>query len=213
MAITGLLLFGFVVIHMLGNWQIFLGPEQLNLYAHKLKSMPYVLWPARLGLLAIFAAHVGCALLLAKENRAARPVAYQYRDWQRATPASRTMVLSGLVILAFVVYHLAHFTVLVVSQPQGMPYMTTLKSGETVPDVYRMVVAGFSNLGVAAIYVLAQLVLAAHLSHGMSSVFQTLGLSQPRYANCIAWIGPICGLAIAMGNIAMPAAVLMGLVK
>lgn len=213
MAVTGLLLFGFVVIHMLGNWQIFLGPEQINLYAHKLKSMPQLLWPARLGLLAIFALHVALAVRLSMENRAARPEDYRYRDWKKATPASRTMWLSGLLILAFVAYHLAHFTLLAVSQPTGMPFMTTLKSGEAVPDVYRMVVAGFSNLGIAGLYIFSQLVLGMHLSHGMSSVFQSLGLTQPRYAKPLQWVGPVCGFAIAAGNIAMPVAVLVGLVK
>lgn len=213
MAVTGLLLFGFVVAHMLGNWQIFLGSEQLNVYAHKLKSMPELLWPARLGLLTIFVVHIGLAINLQLENRAARPVEYAYRDWKRATPASRTMLLSGMLILAFVAYHLAHFTLLWVSQPTGMPFTTTIKSGETVPDVYRMVIAGFSNPGIVAIYVLGQFVLALHLSHGMTSVFQSLGLTQPRYAKAIEWIGPLCGFAIGAGNIAMPVAVLLGFVK
>jgi succinate dehydrogenase / fumarate reductase cytochrome b subunit len=126
MALTGLGLIGFVLIHMLGNLQIFLGPEALNSYAHALKSKPALLWTARLGLLTIFVAHVFMGLRLTALNRAARPVRYVCEDTVQASWASRNMMLTGLVILAFIIYHLAHFTFGVVkpasiqSTPSGL---------------------------------------------------------------------------------------------
>lgn len=211
MAVTGLILFGFVIVHMLGNLQIFLGPEALNSYAHKLKSMPPLVWTVRLTLLAAVIIHLAMAIRLTLQNRAARPVDYIVKDYVRATPASRTMFLTGLVILAFIIYHLAHFTLLMVHQPSG-PGTAKLASGEVVPDVYGMVVYGFSHWAVAGSYIVAQVMLGVHLSHGASSMFQTLGLNARRYRKLVESIGPASAAVIVVGNCSMPIAVLLGLI-
>jgi succinate dehydrogenase / fumarate reductase cytochrome b subunit len=205
MAVTGLLLFGFVVAHMLGNLQVFLGPEVYNNYAHKMQSLGPLLWGARLGLLAIFVAHVGSSLRLAAKNRAARPERYVFEQTVEASFASRTMVLSGLVILVFVIYHLLHFTLRWTNAPgEGIEY--TLKDGTPTPDVYSLFVMSFRVWYIVLIYIIAQVVLALHLSHGMSSVFQTLGWKAAKYAPIVNRIGPVVALIILFGNISMPIA-------
>ena len=208
-AVTGLGLFAFVIGHMLGNLQIFMGPDVLNGYAHKLKATPALLWTVRLGLLAFFVAHMAVALRLAWENRQARPIPYSFEDTVKASRESRTMVRTGLIVLAFVIYHLLHFTVLV-TNPEYAEMRATLPGGTEVPDVYAMVVAGFSNVFVAAIYIVAQVLLAMHLCHGASSLFQTIGLNSSKYRPIIGKIGPVGATIIAVGNISIPLAVLAG---
>jgi succinate dehydrogenase / fumarate reductase cytochrome b subunit len=110
MALTGLGLFGFVIAHMIGNLLLFAGPDALNSYAHTLKENGELLWPARVVLLALFIIHIVLGIRLAYANRQARPVRYQYEDTVQASWSSRHMLSTGLVLLAFVVYHLAHFT-------------------------------------------------------------------------------------------------------
>lgn len=212
MAVTGILLFGFVVVHMLGNLQIFLGPDAINSYAHKLEELGPLLWMARFGLLAVFVAHIGCSISLARDNAAARPIAYHFPNTVQASYASLTMLYTGLLILAFVVYHLLHFTFRWVHY--SGPLMTRLgHSGIEVRDVYSMVVLGFQVWYISLAYMIAQVILGAHLSHGMTSVFQTLGLNSPKYWPVIAWIGPVAAGVIVLGNVSMPAAVLAGFVQ
>lgn len=119
MAITGVMLIGFVLTHMAGNLLFFAGPDALNSYAHGLKARPYLLWPARAGLLAVFVLHLLLALRLKWQNSNARPVKYEYEDTLQASWASRHMLLTGLVLLAFVVFHLAHYTFGVVEQAEA----------------------------------------------------------------------------------------------
>lgn len=211
-AITGAGLFGFVIAHMLGNLQIFLGRETLNAYAAFLKSTPELLWTARLGLLAMFIAHIVCALQLAKENRAARPQRYVVEDTVAASIESRYMVYTGLVILAFVIYHLAHFTFFAFNK-NFASLMESMPDGSHRHDVYAMVVLGFRNPAVSTIYILAQVALAVHLSHGASSLFQTLGINSKKWRATIAKIGPVAALIILIGNVSMPFAVLFGVIR
>src|SRR5205807_10172845 len=138
MAITGLALLGYVIVHMIGNLQVYQGPDALNAYAKMLKGMPTLLWGARLTLLVLFVAHVYLGITLALENRAARPVGYVRFEYEQASIATRTMLLSGLVILAFVIFHLLHFTLGAV-QPE---YHRAVDSKGRA-DVYAMVVHGF----------------------------------------------------------------------
>lgn len=202
MALTGFLLFGFVVTHLLGNLQIYAGPETLNAYAEKLEELGPLLWVARIGLIAIFVAHLVTAFQLKLINNKARPQGYHHPDTIQASLASRSMLLSGLVILAYILYHLAHFT-FVCTHPE----LAVLKHQE---NVYGMVIAGFSNPLVSGFYVLAQVFLAAHLSHGISSVFQTFGLNQKRYRCTTRLIGPAIAGIITLGYISIPVAVLAG---
>src|SRR5580765_56686 len=153
MAASGLALFGFVIVHMLGNLQIFLGPEPLNAYGEFLKSKPGLLWTARLGLLLMVILHVWAAIKLSLENKAARPVGYADTRVVAASYASRTMMWSGVIIFVFVVYHLMHFT-LGITNPDYLQMEETLKDGTQRPDVFRMMIVGFSNVWVSGFYIL-----------------------------------------------------------
>lgn len=187
-AITGLMLTGFLIAHVSGNLLFFAGPEALNAYAEGLKKFPAVLWAARFGLLGAFTLHVGVAIWLTRSNRSARPQRYACENTAQATFASRYMIHTGLVMLAFVVFHLAHFTWRV----------TDHRIAELGPfEVHRMLVIGFQQPLVAGSYVLAMIAIGLHLSHGIASIFQTLGINHPRYNGVIRKMGPVLGIAIA----------------
>jgi succinate dehydrogenase / fumarate reductase cytochrome b subunit len=175
-ALTGLVLLGFVLGHMIGNLLIFAGPDAINEYGHLLQTALHGggVWIARIGLLAATVVHVVATISLTKANREARQDKYGMQKAQVSTKSSHIMIWSGLTILAFIVYHLLHFTVRV-----GNDYGTykTVLHGETVHDVYRMVIAGFSWAPASIFYLVAMALLSSHLSHGFSSLFQTLGIS------------------------------------
>lgn len=209
MAVTGGLLFLFVVAHLLGNLQLLSGPDAIDDYAKFLASRPALLWIARSGLLLLLIVHVATAVRLRGENRAARPVPYVAQATLQATMASRSMVFTGLTTLAFVVYHLLHFT-LGVTNPE---HFALKAQGHGGHDVYAMVVASFSVPGIAAAYVVAQLLLFMHLMHGIQSFAQTLGLHHARYTPLIKKASVVLAGLVAGGNILLPLAVLRGLVK
>lgn len=175
-ALTGLILLGFVLGHMIGNLLIFAGPDAINEYGHLLQTALHGggVWIARIGLLAATVVHVVATISLTKANREARQDKYGMQKAQVSTKSSHIMIWSGLTILAFIIYHLLHFTVRV-----GNDYGTykTVLHGETVHDVYRMVIAGFSWAPASIFYLVAMALLSSHLSHGFSSLFQTLGIS------------------------------------
>lgn len=209
MAITGFMLFGFVIIHMLGNLQVFAGAEAINEYGHLLKSKPALLWGARLGLLTITSLHIITAIQLVLRNRAARPQKYgSSAAPYKASITSRTAAISGSIILAFIIYHLLHFTV-GVTNPEYM----TMHDAEGRHNVFAMVVAGFSNPMIAITYLVAMVLLCMHLSHGVSSMFQSLGLKSGAYDKQIAILAKIGAAAIFLGNCAIVLSVLFGLVK
>jgi len=201
-ALTGLGLLLFVIGHMLGNLQMFLGPEAFNGYAKNLKSMPGLLWPARIGLLGALLVHMLVATKLNLDNMAARPVPYASRTFIRATFASRTMLQTGVMIFAFVVYHLLHFT-LGIAHPDSYDHA----------DVYSMVIKGFSSVPIAAVYTVAMAMLYVHLSHGASSLFQTLGFNHPKYNGFLKCFGPTVAAVIVLGFLSIPVAVQLGLLK
>ncbi|MBI3652284.1 MAG: succinate dehydrogenase cytochrome b subunit [Acidobacteria bacterium] len=211
MAISGALLFLFVIGHMLGNLQIFLGKDFLNAYAHFLKATPELLWPARIGLLVLAILHIVTAVQLAIENRRARPLAYDGTKIYAASFAAQAILFSGLVVLAFIVYHLLHFTFGKI-QPEALTY-TVMYKGEPIHDVYKMMVMGFSNPWISAIYLICMGLLCLHLSHGVSSLFQSLGWKTNAYRNAIDKFAKISALIIFLGNCAIPVAILLGLVK
>lgn len=171
MAVTGLFLMVFVVAHLLGNLQIFLGPEWMNAYARHLIELPLLLWPARAGLLLTLLVHMTLGIWLAVENRRARPVRYAVNRVVQAGVASRSMVFLGLSVFSFVVFHLLHFTFGVVN-----PSIFNLTDEKGRHDVYSMVVLGFRDRKVALVYLTAMFFLAAHLRHGAYSFLQSLGL-------------------------------------
>ncbi|MCE9638234.1 MAG: succinate dehydrogenase cytochrome b subunit [Planctomycetes bacterium] len=213
MALTGLALLGFVLAHMIGNLQVFAGPEKINAYAHTLQNLGPILWAMRIGLLTIFGLHVWTAFKLWTANKAARPVPYAVVVPSASTYASRTMIWSGFIVLAFIVYHLLHFTLGAV---QGDIFQQTREAWTAAdgkhPDVYAMIVRGFRSPAVALSYVVAQLLLGLHLSHGVSSVFQTLGFTSPRLACVKKAAGPLVATVIVIGNCSIPLAILLGLV-
>ncbi len=205
MALTGLGLLLFLVVHLIGNLYLFQGPEPLNAYAAWLKNHP-LLWPARIGLLAVFVLHIVGGITLARANRAARPVGYASRgDRSFDTAASRSMWLTGLVVLAFVVFHLAHFTFGAV-----LPDAHALVDDQGRHDVYGMVTAGFAVPWVVATYVVAMGVLGVHLVHAGTSLIQTLGFHY-RYGNRILQGAGLAVVALlVLGNLTLPLSVSLG---
>lgn len=208
MAITGLGLFLFVIIHMLGNLQIYLGPEFINAYAKTLKATPAILWGARLGLLFITVLHITAAAQLTRANRKARPVAYANKKPVASTFASRTMIVSGLVLFAFIIFHLAHFTVGMVD-PQYLEW----RDAADRHDVYRMMVTGFSNPVVSLFYLVSMGLLLFHLSHGVSSLFQSLGLRSKKVVGVLDKLARGSALILFLGNASIPLSILAGVIK
>jgi succinate dehydrogenase / fumarate reductase, cytochrome b subunit len=203
MAVTGFILFGFVVAHLLGNLQIYASPEQLNHYATSLRTIPALLWGARITLLVAVILHIWSSFELWRLQRAARPVPYVKKANLHSTYASRTMMWSGPIILAFVIFHLLHFTFGFVHP--GGPF----EEG----NVYNNVVTGFQFWPVSLFYIIAMVLLCLHLYHGLWSMFQSLGFSQPVYTPWLKLFAKIVAVLIAAGNISIPVAVLAGFLK
>jgi succinate dehydrogenase / fumarate reductase cytochrome b subunit len=203
MAATGIVLFGFVVAHMIGNLQVYLGPLAMNEYARSLRELLHGagLWVARGVLLAAVVLHVWAAVALTAENRRARPHNYRRRRWQESTYASRTMAWSGPILALFVIYHLLHLTT------------GALHPDFVEGDVYHNFIAGFRVLPVSIAYMAAMLALGLHLHHGVWSMLQTLGLSHPRWNPLRhAFAGGVTAIVV-IGNLSFPAAVLLGVLR
>lgn len=205
MAVTGVILVGFVVGHMLGNLQIFVGQDQLNAYAAALHGMPLLLWVARIGLLAAVGLHIWAAVVLTLDNRRARPESYRKSDTLQATYASRTMRYSGIIVLAFIIYHILHFTARVTH-----PDYSELVDSAGRHDVYSMVIIGFSNPLISAFYILSMFLLAMHLAHGVGSMLQTVGLRSSGTRSMVGSLSMGLAAVIFVGNISIPLAVLFG---
>ncbi len=205
MAVTGLALLGFVIGHMLGNLQIFMGQEQLNAYAATLQGTPAFLWTARLGLLVIVGLHIWAAVVLTLENRRARPEPNSQLTNIQASYASRTMRVSGFIVLAFIIYHLLHFTV----QVTDSSYQEMVDA-QGRHDVYGMVITGFSNPLVSGFYILSMFLLAMHLRHGIGSMLQTIGWRNSGTRKAITSLSWVLAGIIFFGNISIPLAVLFG---
>jgi succinate dehydrogenase / fumarate reductase cytochrome b subunit len=208
-AITGIILILFVIGHLLGNLQIFLGPDWINSYAQHLRDLGIFLWLIRGFLIIAVVLHIYFTILLAIENRRARPQRYVDQEYVKATVASRHMVISGLFVLVFLIYHLAQFTVRVTD-----PRFALLKADPLNRyDVFSMMVYGFQNYYVSGFYILGMWLLALHLSHGSSSVFQSLGLNNQQLTPRLAGAGRVLAWLIFAGYTSIPVAVLFGLVK
>lgn len=203
MAVTGLVLFGFVLGHMTGNLLVYLGPEALNEYGEFLREFLHGagLWAARAALLAAVALHIWAAISLSLENAAARPVGYRRVRHESSTYASRTMIWGGPILALFIVYHLLHFTT-------GQAHPSFVHG-----DVYHNVIVGFSSPVVVGVYVVAMLALGLHLYHGVWSMLQTMGLSHPRYDAMRKTAAAAFAAVVVAGNVSMPVAVLTGIVR
>lgn len=202
MAITGVVLFGYLIGHLAGNLQIFIGREKINEYAHFLHTSPGILWGTRVLLLISAILHIWAAVQLAGRNGEARPVEYVAKRSQKTTYAARTMYWSGPILLLFIVYHLLHLTFGYTSG--HYPHSTT--------DVYANLVSGFRVWYLAAFYVVAQIVLGFHLFHGAWSFFRSLGLNHPKYNRATRAFATTLALGLTLGNISIPLAVQTGLV-
>jgi len=207
-ALSGLGLAGFVVMHMLGNLQLFEGPEALNSYAAFLRKMPILLWTARLGLLGIVVLHIGLAIRLALHNRRARPVGYAVREYRQSSVASRTMALTGSLLLFFIVFHLFHLTAGVVDSS-----FTDRLDMRGQRDVFGKVIHAFQNPLIVVIYLAGQVVLGLHLSHALSSSLQTLGIEHPILDRLFRGAGPVVAALVVAGNMAIIFAVALGMVR
>ncbi len=209
MAVTGLVLLGFVVAHLAGNLLIFGGPELLNSYAQHLRDLGPLLWAARLVLLTAVVLHILTAVQLTLENKKARgPVDYQRGAVIQTTYAARTMALSGFIVLAYIIYHLLHFT-FGVTHPEISHGVDALGRH----DVYTMVVLSFRQPLITFGYVFSMALLCLHLSHGFKSLFQSLGLNDERFEPRLRTLSRVLAAAIFIGYSAIPAAIYFGLVK
>jgi len=205
MAVTGLILFGFVIGHMAGNLQIYLGAEKLNGYAEKLQSLGPLLWVVRAVLLSALLVHLWAMLSLYGQSWSARETRYKMKANSVTSYAAVTMWLSGPMILLFVLYHLAHFT---------FPGIAMGEYEHVHGAVYANVVNGFSVPWVAALYIAAQLILGLHLYHGSWSLMQTLGIdAHPKHDARRRLVARLIALAIVVGNVSIPVAVLTGYIQ
>lgn len=208
-ALTGSLLILFIIVHMLGNWNILLGPEAMNSYAEKLQSLGGLLWIARIGLFLVFVIHIYLTIQLNIENKLARPIQYKKKEFVKASLSSRTMAISGILILSFVIYHLLHYTLGFV-QPETFKSNLTDTSGK--PDVYRMVIYGFQNPIISITYIIAMLFLAMHLDHAFQSAFQTFGITTKRIFPTLIKISRGFAIFIFIGYTIIPVLILFGII-
>jgi len=213
MALTGVAMFLFVIGHMVGNLQIFLGPEAINRYGHFLQSNIELIWPVRIALLLMIGLHIWSAVKLTAENRAARSAAYANWNPTTASYASRTMMMSGLIIFAFIVYHLLHYTVMVKGINFTGQDFHAMQDEQHRHDIYKMMVTGFSSPLVSGFYILAVGLLCLHLSHGVSATFQSLGVKNKVYAPVIDKSARVIAWAIFLGYVSIPIAILLGFGK
>jgi succinate dehydrogenase / fumarate reductase, cytochrome b subunit len=210
MAVTGFFLFGFVVAHLLGNLQVFLGPEAINRYGQFLQSNVELLWPARLFLLSCVALHGWAAGKVSLENQAARPVGYGVSQPFGSTYASRHMLLSGSIIAVFIIYHLLHYTVALPSINGTGRDFTSFIDPEKRHDVFKMMIVGFNNGWVSAFYLLGVGLLCLHISHGASSMFQSLGWRNEAYRPFLDRAAQGVAVVLFLGYASIPVAILLG---
>lgn len=208
MAVTGVFLFGWILLHMLGNLKVYTGPEHYNAYAAFLITMGAPLLPNKAALIVVRVLlliavwlHVQAATQLTLMNRKARPVGYTERDYVSATYAARTMRWSGVIIVLFVVYHLLHLT------------FGTLHPDFIEHDVYHNFVTGFQVWWVSAFYIIANLALGMHLYHGLWSMFNSVGLSHATFNPWKRTFATVFAVIVTVGNISFPIAVLMGVLR
>jgi len=203
MAVTGAILFGFIIGHLAGNLQIFEGREKLNAYGHFLHSIGELLWPVRVVLIISVLLHITATVQLALLKKRARPVGYSRKEAIASSYASRTMYWSGPIVLAFVIFHLLEFTAGYIHP----------ESQFIEGDVYHNVVAGFQVWWVSVWYIFSVSLLGLHLSHGISSMFQSLGYNHPKHTLVLKSAAVVIAVLITLGYISIPISVLLGIVK
>ncbi len=200
MAVSGIVLAGFVVGHLAGNLQIFMGADQFNGYARTLRRLPELIWTVRVVLIVMVLLHIWSSVQLAVLKSEARPIKYVKHESSGTSYASRTMYMSGPIIAAFIVYHLMEFTF----GTGGTPYDPF--------DAYGNVIAGFKVIPVSAFYIVAMALLCMHLRHGLWSLLQTLGFHHPRYLQRVKSVATLMSFLIFVGFVSIPVAVLLRLI-
>ncbi len=204
MALTGIALVGFLVAHLAGNLLVWAGPDAINEYARRLRDFLPVLWALRIGLLLSFVLHVVMAIRLTRLNRQAKPVSYAVKDPVDSSFASRSMMLSGLVVLSFILYHLAHLT-----------FRWTHPEFQDLGDyeVYKMMILSFRSPYVSGFYSIGVILLMVHLNHGLSSMFQTLGINHPKYSPLIKTSCASLSALLAIGFLSIPVGIFLGILS
>src|ERR1700730_1497457 len=206
--VTGLIWVAYVLGHLIGNLQIFLGQDRINAYSQFLHGLGPLLWAVRIVLIVALVTHVVATLQLAQENRVAKSAKYAVPGYQRSTLASRTMVVSGLFVLCFIVYHVLHLTLEVTHPP-----LRGLRDSIGRHDVYRMLILSFREPLLSLFYVLGVFFLGGHLSHGIASVTQTLGLNNRKISESISKAGVTLGWLIFAGFAVIPIVILLGFIN
>lgn len=206
MAVTGLLMVLFVVGHLAGNSTVFFGPNALNAYAQKLHEMAPVVWITRVVMLVAVITHLALSIQITLENEAANPQKYAVDRSLRATFASKSMIWTGLLLGVFIVGHLLHFTV------RNLPGTALGLDALNRFDVFGMVVDAFRKASVAILYVVAMVALFLHLSHGVQSLFQTLGLSNDKLQPAYGLGGKVLSVVFLIGYGSIPVAILIHLI-
>jgi succinate dehydrogenase / fumarate reductase cytochrome b subunit len=205
---TALLLILYVLGHLVGNLQIYMGQDRINAYAKFLHDLGPILWVVRVILIVAFITHIVATIQLAQENRLAKPQKYAVAGYQRSTMASRTMLVSGLIVLCFVIYHLLQFTVQVTD-----PEFREVHDSLGRHDVYRMLILGFRHPLVSLFYIVGLFLLTTHLSHGFASVLQTLGINNRKMANFVSVGGQTLAWVVFAGYISIPVTILLGIIR
>jgi len=207
MAISGQSMVLFVIVHLLGNSSVFAGPGGLNAYAEHLHSMPLPIIAAfRCVMLIFVCVHIWFGIQLTIENSGGRPRQYAVKATQKATFASENMIWTGVLILAFIIYHLLQFTFRVTPDVAAF-------AGQVPGNVFGMVLTSFKNLFISLIYAVAMAALFLHLSHGVQSFFQTMGWNNDRTQSCITKAGTLVALILGVGFVAIPLTILLGILK
>jgi succinate dehydrogenase / fumarate reductase cytochrome b subunit len=209
MAITGVIMVGYLIGHVTGNMLIFRGPEAINAYSKFLHGAKGLLWGTRVILLVSVVVHVWATLRFLKLRGEARPVAYASKGAHGTTWAARTMFWSGPVIALFIVYHILHLTTGTVHPT----YDKNVNAETHDVNVYANLVEGFQRPLASGIYILAMLAIALHLSHGVWSMLQTVGINRPNWEPALRCLAVVAGVLITAGFVAVPVAVLFGMVK
>lgn len=207
MAFTGVFLFFFIIVHLIGNSTILLGPDGINAYTQKLHSVPAFVWLFRLFMITIFSIHVYFGIQLYLQNKQSKPVQYAVKKSLKATFASKNMIWTGISIAVFLTYHLLHFTFRMISV--GPLSLDSLQR----PDVYSMVLTGLTEIPSLIIYTLGLAALVLHLSHGIQSLFQTLSIMTENMQTCLIKASKTAAVVIFIAYLTIPAVIITGILK
>ncbi len=204
MALTGIALWGFVIVHLIGNLQIFQGPEEINGYGVWLRSLGHgtLVWVARAGLALAFVVHIFFGIRLAVKNRSARPIAYAHHKKLKTNVAASSMAVTGTLLLVYLVFHLAHTTWGLVLPDYST--VTTLKDGTEAHDIYAMMSKGFQLPWLVVVYLMGQVILLSHLIHGTASLWQSIGFHHVVWTPVVSIAGRAIAAVIVVLNVAMP---------